>query len=489
MNTPAILLIALLLLAAVVLFKTLTFPKHWQPETLPDSLPVDPSCAARHLSQLIRIETVSFKEGQPPAPETLQALHTLLAEQYPRVHQHLKLEKINQFSLLYTWPGTQPELPGVLFMAHQDVVPADPATLSAWTHPPFSGQITADSIWGRGTLDIKSQITGTLEAAEELLKAGYQPQRTIYLAYGHDEEIGGPQGAAKVAAYLKEQGLRLEAVLDEGGVIAEGMLPGVSTPMALIGIAEKGYLTLELEVEGVPGHSSTPPAHTAIGILARAITRLENHPLPAQLDIIQNLFRAAGKETPFLYRLVFANLWLTRKFVERMLSAKGETNAIIRTTTAVTMIAGGIKDNILPREARATVNFRLMAGETIEGTAAAVRRIIDDDRVHLPDSLNRFGWNPSPVSPVDVPAYALLEKTIRQFFGNLPVAPYLMLGASDARNYHNVCDHVYRFMPVQLSSAALKLMHGIDEHIGIADLEKMVQFYALLMQTWGKAEM
>jgi carboxypeptidase PM20D1 len=488
MNPFLLLLLAVLLIVVfIVLLRTMTFTKTWQPIPAEDSIAVDPSLAAEHLSKAIQIETVSFKEGQPPASETLLALHQLLAEMYPLVHKRLVRQMINDYSLFYTWQGTRPELPGVLFMAHQDVVPADPATLEAWTHPPFSGKITEDSVWGRGTLDIKSQIIGTLEAVEELLKAGYQPERTIYLAYGHDEEIGGLQGAAKVAAYMEAQGIRLEAVLDEGGVVAEGMLPGVDVPLALVGIGEKGYLSLELSVEAEPGHSSTPPRNTAIGILARAITRLESNPLPAQLYILQNLFQAAGKQAPFLYRLVFANLWLTGGIVQRMMAAKGETNALIRTTTAATMISGGVKDNILPREARATVNFRLMPGDTIESITTVVRRIINDERVRLPEDLSLAGWDPSPLSPVDVPAYHLLEKTIRQSFENFPVSPYLMLGASDARNYHNVCDHVYRFMPLLMKSEDLKLIHGIDEHINIEGLQKMVQFYALLMQTWSKA--
>ncbi|MCD4672680.1 MAG: M20 family peptidase, partial [Anaerolineaceae bacterium] len=466
-----ILLSILVLGLVVVLWKTLTFAKAIKPIPAEEHITVDTSQSAEHLSRTIRIETVSFKADQPPSSETLLALHQLLEEMYPLAHKHLKREKINEFSLLYTWQGTQPELPGVLFMAHQDVVPVDPATLDAWTHPPFSGQITEDSVWGRGTLDIKSQITCTLDAVEELLTAGFQPERTIYLGYGHDEEIGGIQGASRISDDMAEKGIRLDAVVDEGGMVAEGMLPGVSTPLALIGRAEKGYLTLEISVEAEPGHSSTPPQHTAIGILSQAITRLENNPLPARLDTIENIFRSAGKKAPFLYRMVFANLWLTRGIVERMLTAKGETNAVIRTTTAVTMISGGIKDNILPREARAKVNFRLMSGETSEGTIAAVRKIINDERVQI-QAVKNNGWEPSPVSRVDSPAYHTLEKTIRQFFENAAISPYLVLGATDARYYYNVCENVYRFMPIQMDSSALKLIHGIDEHISITGLEK-----------------
>ena len=488
MNFLTALLIAIALLVVVALVRTFSFAKAAASATPEDHIQIDTSQSAEHLSKVIQIETVSYGIDQPPAPETLQSLHKTLEEMYPLAHKKLKLEKVNEFSLLYTWEGTKPELPGVLFMAHQDVVPVDPATLDNWTHPPFSGAIADGIVWGRGPLDIKSQITCTLDAVEELLKTDYQPERTIYLGYGHDEEIGGLKGANFVSKYMEEKGIRLAGVIDEGGMVAEKMLPGVDVPIALIGTAEKGYVTMELSVEDEPGHASTPPKNTAIGILAKAISRLEDNPLPANMETLVNIFRSAGKNVPFHLRLVFANLWLTRGIVNKMVSAKGETNAIIRTTTAVTVINGGIKDNILPREAKAMVNFRLISGDTADGTVKVVREIINDERVKV-KAVENNGWDPSPVSTVDSPAYATLEKTISQFFGNAAIAPYLMLGASDARYYYNICDSVYRFMPVQLGAKALKLIHGIDEHISVADLEKMTQFYASLMQAWSKAEM
>lgn len=488
MNFFIYVLIALALVLVIALVRAFTFGSQSANGEKVNYLQIDTSQSAEHLSKVIQVETVSHGVDQPPDPQTLETLHKVLKDTYPLVHKTLKREKINGHSLLYTWEGIKPELPGVLFMAHQDVVPVDPATLDNWTHPPYSGAIADGIIWGRGTLDIKSQITCTLDAVEELLKAGYQPERTIYLGYGHDEEIGGLRGANYVSKHMEAQGIRLAGVIDEGGMVAEKMLPGVEAPIALIGTAEKGYLTIELTVEDEPGHASTPPKNTAIGILAKAISRLEDNPLPPNMETLVNIFRAAGKNVPFHYRLVFANLWLTRGIVDKMVSANGETNAIIRTTTAVTVINGGIKDNILPREAKAMVNFRLISGDTADGTVKAVRQIINDERVQV-KAVENNGWDPSPVSTTGSPAYASLEKTINQFFDEAVIAPYLMLGASDARYYYNICDSVYRFMPVQLGSKALKLIHGIDEHINIADLEKMAQFYASLMQAWGKAEM
>ena len=268
-------------------------------------------------------------------------------EMYPLLHQTLKCEIVKNRSLLYTWEGTRPELKPILIMAHQDVVPVDPDSLSTWTHPPFSGEIADGYIWGRGALDIKSQVVAALETVELFLKEGFHPQRTLYLAFGEDEEVGG-LGAQAIVELLKSRNVRLATVVDEGGLVMKDFFPGVTTPVAMVGVAEKGYLTLKLTAEGTPGHSSTPPTHTAIGILAEAITRIEAAPLPADINVSLPMYRSIGSELPFKFRLVLANLWLLGGLAEAELSKKPTTNAGIRTTTAVTIIQGGIKDNIIP---------------------------------------------------------------------------------------------------------------------------------------------
>ena len=282
MNIPLTIIIiflaVVLFTAAFVLMRTLRFARPLPNVEAGESIEVDEAAAAAHLGEAIRCKTISFSEKQPASPESLLTLHEILSKNYPEVHKQLTRQKINEYSLLYTWPGSNPDLEAVLLMAHQDVVPVDPDTLDKWEHAPFSGEEADGFVWGRGALDIKNQLTAILEAVEQLLKTGFQPKRTVYLAFGHDEEIGGPNGAKAIAHHLQEQGVRLAAVLDEGMPILQGSLPGVEIPVALIGNSEKGYLTLLFSTELEAGHASTPPKQTAIGILAKALSRLEDNP-------------------------------------------------------------------------------------------------------------------------------------------------------------------------------------------------------------------
>jgi carboxypeptidase PM20D1 len=247
----------------------------------------------------VRLQTISHAEKEHTDYRPFTRLHAALEKMYPRLHATLQREVVNQYSLLYTWPGREPGLDAVLLYGHLDVVPADPATLTEWTHPPFSGIIADGSMWGRGVLDMKGTVITLCEAVEGLIKVGYQPERTLYLAFGHDEEIGGLDGARAIAGLLETRGVRLAALCDEGGSIMQDVIPGVQLPVALIGIAEKGYVTLELKVEGRPGHSSMPSSHTAIGVLSRAIARIEANPMPARLSMIKLMFDEIGVFMPF----------------------------------------------------------------------------------------------------------------------------------------------------------------------------------------------
>ena len=477
----------LLLLIGIILVRTLTFADKRENVDPLEGVAVDENKIAENLSKAIQVKTISLNESTPPGAEVLDAYHQLLRKMFPKLHESLDLEMVNDHSLLFRWRGTDESLDPVLFMAHQDVVPVQDSTLAEWQVPPFDGVIKDGYIWGRGTLDIKCQMISTMEAVETLLSSGYQPERSIYLAFGHDEEIGGHRGAKHIAARLKEEGIRLEAVIDEGGMLVSGMIPGVDGLMALVGVAEKGYLTLDLAVEGAPGHSSTPPEHTAIGVLARAITQLEANPMPSHPDRFAPLFKAVGKDAPFMNRMAFANLWLFKGLVVRLLRKNSKTDAAVRTTTAATVIKGGVKDNILPKDAAAQVNFRLMPGETIDHVRSRSQAVIGDDDVKV--SIGKdTSWDASPLSPDDVPVYKTLERTIRQFFGNIPVAPYLVLGGTDSRYYYAVSDHVYRLSPVAITTEDFDRVHGNNERIGVRDMAKMVQFFVQLMQVWSKKD-
>ena len=345
-----------------VVVKTILFQRsHGSIETM-EGIPVDEQLVAEHLAASVRCKTVHVDEQGTPDPKAFRQLHKMLEETYPLVHQKLKREVVNGYSLLYTWLGTRPDMEPVFLMAHQDVVSTDPAE---WTYPPFEGKIADGLIWGRVTLDIKNQLIGIMEAAEELLRQGFRPQRTILFGLGHDEETGGINGCKVLGQLFKERGMRLAGIVDEGGGISAGLAPGVRGMIGLIGVSEKGYLTVECTVNSQPGHSSTPPPQTAIGILARALSSLEAHPMQTHMRRLRPLYHGIGKAAPVYIQVAFANIWLFSPWLKRWLVLNPEMNASIRSTTALTIINGGVEDNTIPAEARTIVNFRLLPGDSI----------------------------------------------------------------------------------------------------------------------------
>ncbi len=472
-------------LAAVVAYRTQTFPLAGIEATPVDLPPVDADAVAQHLAAAIRCRTITIGPGRATNDESaFAALHERLAVLYPLVHQRLERRTFG-WSLLYTWSGRDPDLPPVVFLAHQDVVPVDDDWADTWTHDPFGGAIADGFVWGRGAIDLKVQLIGLLEAVEGLLAGGYQPDRTVILAFGHDEEDEG-NGAQQMAAWLAAHDIRPWVVLDEGGAVIEGAVPGVDGAVAVIGTAEKRMVTVTLSATTAPGHASTPPSHTSIGLLAAALARLEAHPMPAHLAFMRPMIRHLGQAAPLLYRLAFANQWLLGGLVRRMLTASPITNASIRTTTATTVVSGGYKDNVLPATATARLNCRLLPGDGIPDVTGHLERVIGDERVQIA-VVDGAEPQATPVSPVDDPAYHSLARCIKQVFDGVPVAPYLMVGASDARHYTRLCPRVYRFQPLRLSDDDLARIHGIDERVPVAALARLVAFYQHLMRTWGTA--
>jgi len=477
--------IILLLTSLIVILRTLIYRRRHPPIAAIEGMAVDTQAIAAHLASAVRCKTVPLDEKGTPDHEAFQQLHSFLRQTYPLVHANLKCEEVNQYSLLYIWEGTRPELEPVQLMAHQDVVSADEA---GWTHPPFEGAIADGFIWGRGTLDIKNQLIGIMEAAEGLLKQGFLPQRSIYFAFGHDEETGGENGAAYVARLLKERGVHLSGIVDEGGGIFEGQIPYLNKAAALIGIGEKGYLTLELKAKSTTGHSSAPPKETSIGILAHALARLEDHPLPPKIRSARPLFWALGPVLPLYRQVAWANIWLFGWMLKRDMDARDETRAYIRTTQALTVFHAGTEDNTLPDEATAYVNYRILPYVRIEDVVDHVRRVIKDERVLFKPVQGKANEVVGP-SPVKSPAYTGLSQAIHQIYGNVPEAPYVMLGGTDCGHYVQVCENIYRFTPLEMDSSFLGLEHGIDERIPITAMAKTVKFYAQLMKIWGTESM
>jgi carboxypeptidase PM20D1 len=450
-----------------------------------EGLPVDEQQIAEHLAAAIRCQTVPLDETGTPDPQAFQQLHQMLESTYPLVHQKLKREVVNGYSLLYVWQGTRQDLPPVMLMAHQDVVSADPAD---WTHPPFEGKITDGFIWGRGTLDIKNQLIGIMEAAEHLLKQGFCPERTIHFAFGHDEETGGANGAAVLGKLLKDRGIHLAAIVDEGGGIMEGIIPFIKKPVALIGNGEKGYLTMKYYVRSKPGHSSAPPRETSISILVKGLSRLASHRVPSRIRSAKILYTSVGPATPFWLRVAWANVWLFGGLLKRMMDKEDETRAYIRTTGVLTIFNAGTEDNTIPEEATAYVNYRLLPGYKIEDIVNHSRKLIDDERVEFNPVEGKANEVVGP-SPTTGPVYEGLGLAIRKIYGDYPAAPFVMLGGTDCGHYVEVCDNIYRFTPLIMDPSYAGLEHGVDERIPISEMVKTVKFYAKLMQIWGTEKM
>ena len=433
--------------------------------------------AAERLAAAIRIRTISTDDPALFDAGAFRLFHEYVATAFPRVHANLQRETVATHSLLYRWQGTDPSLKAILLIGHMDVVPVELGTGDTWAHDPFEGRIADGFIWGRGAIDNKSAVVGILEAVEMLLGEGFRPARTVYLAFGHDEEVGGTRGAGEIAALLRSRGVELEMVLDEGGVIGNGILPGITEPVALVGVAEKGFVTIELSTRTTGGHSSLPPSQSAVGIVSAAVARLEANPMPARLEgATRELFDRIGPGFPLAQRAVFANLWLTRRMVMRGLESSPVTNAMVRTTTAATVFQAGSKDNVLPSYARAAVNFRILPGDSVEAVLEHVRRVVDDDRVQI-KTVGRFSAEPSAVSSTDSNSFRTLERTIRSVAPDAIVAPYLVVVVTDARHYSALSRNVFRFLPLRLTSADLERIHGMDERIGVSEYEAAIRTY------------
>ena len=443
-------------------------------------LAIDETAVTQRLSGAVRIRTISGAAAASESRAEFVRFRDYLASAFPRVHAVLRREVVGDYSLLYTWPGSDPTARPVLLMAHQDVVPVAPDTEASWHVPPFAGTVDSEYVWGRGTWDDKGNLMAILEAAELLAADGFRPRRTIYLAFGHDEENGGEHGAKAVAALLAARGIRLEFVTDEGLLISDGIVPGLSQAAALVGLAEKGSVTLRLIATATPGHSSMPGPRSAIGSLAAALARLARDPLPAEIaGVPQATLETLAPEMRGLERIALSNLWLTRPLVRVALDQSPATSALLRTTTALTVVRGGEQENVLPGEAVALVNLRLMPGDRVQHVVGEVRRVIHDDRIRI--EVAPGACEASPVATTNSDGYRLIERTVRELFPGVLVAPALMLGGTDSRHMVPIADNVYRFSPIRARAEDLARFHGTDERISIANYGELIRFYHRLV--------
>jgi carboxypeptidase PM20D1 len=482
-----VVLLVLVALAAAVAINTWRTPSRQLAVAAADKVAVDAQAAARRLSGAIRFRTISSLDRAQQDGEEFRKLHAYLEQQFPRLHATLKKEVIGDNALLYTWVGSDPSAKPVALMAHQDVVPIAPDTESSWQADPFGGAIKDGFVWGRGAWDNKGNLLAQMEAIEMLIAGGFKPRQTVYLISGDDEEVSGLRGARPIAELLKSRGVRLEWVLDEGLLVTEGLLAGLDKPGALIGLAEKGYGTFSLSLDMPPGHSSMPPPRSAIGAMSVALAKLEANPMPADIHgVAADMFAALAPEMHGFNHIALSNLWLFGPVVRGQLEKSASSNAMLRTTTALTIVNAGNKDNVLPGHAEATVNFRLLPGDTLASVEAHVRKTIDNDAI----AIKPFEGNaePSPVSPTDNPGYRAIAASVRQVFPGAVVAPGLMIAATDSRHFAAVSDAIYRFEPVRAGPDDLPRFHGTNERVSIANYVEMIQFYHQLLRNTARPE-
>uniref|UniRef100_A0A1V1G1G3 Putative carboxypeptidase 7 n=1 Tax=Reticulitermes speratus TaxID=60591 RepID=A0A1V1G1G3_9NEOP len=433
---------------------------------------------AERLAGALKIPSVSYATDNQEKEALLQ-LHQYLETNFPLIHSatFIKKEVINTYSLLYTVEGTTKGKLPYLLASHLDVVPVDPST---WEVPPFGGKIINRTyIYGRGAIDDKSGVLGIMEAVEYVIQRGHRPQRTFFMAFGHDEEISGNRGAQELAKALKARGVdRLDFVLDEGFPLTKNLIPGTDKHIAMVGISEKGTATLELSVSGNPGHSSFPPPESAIGILAAAVARLEENPQPSLLGKGPEsaTFKYLAPHVSFFYRLLYNNMWLFSGLMARQMERVPLTNAFVRTTTAITVFHGGIKDNVVPPSAKAVINHRVHPSQTVAEAIAYDRKIISDPRVHIRVKTFREAH---PVSPfgLDCIPFQMVMISIQQVFTDAVVVPAVFIANTDTRWYLSFTKNLYRFLPTVIMPEDVSRYHGNNERISIQHYHEAVNFY------------
>ncbi len=432
----------------------------------------------KNLVDAVRIKTISNVDESKVDWDAFNELHNFFRERYPLIHKTLSLEEVGKASLIYKWEGKNPDLEPIALLGHQDVVPISEGTEGDWLHDPFGGEIADGCLWGRGSLDMKNHLVGVLESVETLIEEGFEPERTVYLLFGHNEEIVASKnpGAGQICELLKSRGVRLDSVLDEGGAILPVNVKGViNKNLAGVGVAEKGYCDFQVSIPGKGGHSSAPPNHTALGELADVIKDIENHQFKAELTpITEGMIDCIGRNASFLVRNVMCHTTLMSPVIKFVMKNIPASATFVRTTTAVTMASGSPAANVLPGKASATVNFRIMPGMTIDDVERHLEKVIKNKKVEI-ELLG--GSNPSNISPTDSRAFNAIKEICTGMNSKNVVAPYLVMGGTDAKHYQDICDNIYRYSPFMVDTRLLMNTHGTNERIETASFKDGIAFF------------
>ncbi|XP_077586352.1 N-fatty-acyl-amino acid synthase/hydrolase PM20D1.2 [Stigmatopora nigra] len=432
--------------------------------------------------EAIRIPTVSFSSTESNTTALLH-FNSFLRKAFPTIFTSslVQHELVANYSHLFRISGSQAHLLPYLLLAHIDVVPATES--DGWDAPPFSAQEIEGFIYGRGTIDDKGSLMGILQALEFLLIKGYTPRRGFYIGLGHDEEVSGYQGAVNIARLLKQRNTRLAFILDEGLAVLDGVISGLNGPAALIGVSEKGLATVKLSVSTLPGHASMPPRESSIGILAAAVKKLEDNPMPMLFGYgpERETFEHLAHKFGFPMKFILSNLWIFSPLVGRFLQQKPDSNAFVRTTTAVTMFNAGVKTNVIPSFAEAYVNLRIHSAQSLQEVLDLIEVTLGDHRVKM-ELIE--GFDPLPVSSSGENSFGfqIVKKTLLDMFPTVTVAPGICVGNTDSRHFKDLTNDIYRFAPLWFKPGDAKRFHGINERISKKNYEELILFYSRLIQ-------
>ena len=460
---------------AVLVIRALLFKPLPQREV--DSSPVayDKDAAVTALQKLVQCKTISYNDPAEEDDAEFEKLISMLPTLYPKVFEVCDFQRLPDRALLLRWKGKSSEKPAVM-MAHYDVVPVRE---DLWEKPPFAGIIEDGVLWGRGTLDTKVTLNGSLFAANTLMEQGFVPENDIYFAYSGGEEVNG-KGAPNIVNYFAQQGITPYLVVDEGGAVVKNVFPGVKKPCGMVGIAEKGMINLQYTVHSGGGHASAPPPKTPVTTLAAACRNVVEHPFKMDLNKPAALmFDTLARHSSFVYKLIFANLWCFKPVLNLICKKSGgEMNALVRTTTAFTQMEGSKARNVIPAEAHLVSNMRLSPADSVESAVAYLKKVVNDDQVELTVLECQ---EPSPVSETDCDSYYKVADAVAETWPGCVVTPYLMVQCSDSRHYQDISNHVYKFSAMDLTAEERKSIHGNNERIRLETIGKAVEFYLRLL--------
>lgn len=471
-----IILAVLVAFIAVILIRTAMFTKKPSPKIFENEEKFDGDKIIENLRTLVRFKTISYRDHELEDDSQFEALIDALPTLYKNVFEKCEFMRLPDRALLFRWHGKTEGEPTVL-MAHYDVVPVNE---DMWDKDPFSAILEDGVIWGRGTLDTKVTLNGVLSAADHLIAQGFTPENDIYFAFSGGEEING-NGAKNIVDYFEEKGITLGLVVDEGGAVVENVFPGVSKPCGLIGIAEKGMMDVRYSTKSNGGHASAPKPHTPVGVLSKACAKIESKPFKSHITKpVREMFDTLGRHSNFLYRMIFANLWLFSPVLSLLGKLQGgEMNALLRTTVAFTQMQGSTAANVIPPSAFMVSNIRLNPEDTMDSALDYLKNTVKDDSVSIEII---YGMNPSRISQTDCDAYDKVASAVASTWRGCLVSPYLMVQCSDCRHYGRISDKVYRFSAMDLTSEERATIHGNNERIRVECAQRAVEFYIRLIK-------